>query len=262
MEIWFPGAEWVGTKAGKKWVGTTNPIVVLHTLEFLGWPNPEKWDAPSHLVCNPWTNEIRQYVRMDKAAYSVRDNPLEDDYPTWQVELWGKAAFVPKYNDEWYRGVASLCKTFNKVYDIPLNFADFSIMQGGEYAPQRLTDESVRLFTGFLGHGHMGRGVDEHWDPGKLDVPRLERFLEEEGSMWANDITDKTWMTMFHSGVPGIVGYGRYYCSNDGTYDWPPEQPWGSNPHHVAPDGAASYDEKVHALNVLLQGFSVAAGSV
>jgi len=92
--------------------------------------------------------------------------------------------------------------------------------------------------------------------------------------MWGNDITDKTWMTMFYSGVPGVEGVGRYYCSNDGTVDWLTETfeglaaPWGSDPHwnevtqRGAKDGAADYPAKVHALNYLFAGFSTAAGTI
>ena len=79
-------------------------------------------------------------------------------------------------------------------------------------------------------------------------------------------IYDMTWMTMFHSGVPGVSGYGRYYCSDDGTVDWMTENfeglhaPWGSNSHPTAPDGRANEDEKVNAFNYLLMGFAEAAG--
>lgn len=173
----FPGATWVGSKMpGKPWKGTTKPTVVLHSLEGNYFPNPQKWDSPSHLVYNPNTEEIRQYVSMHKSAYSVRDNDLEDDYPTYQVELWGSAVNVPNYSDDWYRGVAKLVHTFVDIYDIPLIFADFTNVQYGKYAPQRMTDEAVRSFTGFLGHAHMGRGTDTHWDPGKLDVTRVLQF--------------------------------------------------------------------------------------
>lgn len=173
----FPGATWVGSKMpGKPWAGTTQPIVVLHTLEFNGFPSPTKWDAPSHLVYDPRTREIRQYLSMDKAAYSVRDNALEDDEPTYQVELFGSAANVPNYDDIWYSGLAELVKTFSVEYDIPIVFADFTNVQYGQYAPQRMTDKAVRAFSGFLGHCHMGRGQDSHWDPGKLDVTRVLQF--------------------------------------------------------------------------------------
>ena len=96
--------------------------------------------------------------------------------------------------------------------------------------------------------------------------PQNGRYNGKDDPMWGNDITDLTWMTMFHSNVPRVHGFGRYYCTNDGTYDWdadPFEQlhaPWGSNPHPTAPDGQATYDEKLNALNHLLQGFSIAAG--
>lgn len=176
----FPDAIWVGSKrVGKPWSGTTAPKVVLHTLEFEGWPNPQKWDEPSHLVANPNTGEIRQYLPMDVAAYSVRNNDLEDDYPMWQVELWGRAADVPGYGDDWYRGVAGLVDVFNTVYDVPLIFADFSTMDAGPAASQRMTDSAVRSFSGFLGHGHVGRGVDAHWDPGKLNVAKVVGFIAD-----------------------------------------------------------------------------------
>jgi len=88
----------------------------------------------------------------------------------------------------------------------------------------------------------------------------------EVDEMWANDFTDRTWMFMFHSGVPGIRGYGRYYCSDDGSYSWEEDPkeglnaPWGSNPHAPTNDGDADYDEKLNAINYLLAGFSEAAG--
>lgn len=266
----FPGSVWVGSlQDGKPWRGTTAPMLVIHTLEFRAWPDPQKWTAPAHLVCNPDTGEVRQYLPMDVAAYAVRDNALEDDEPTWQVELWGKAAEVPGYGDGWYRGVSALCDTFVEHYGIPAHFADFSnvaVAYPGA-SPDRMTAEESDVFSGFLGHCHMGLGTDVHWDPGRLDVERVIGFMAEGGSMWGNDITDRTWMAMFHSGVPGVKGFGRYYCSNDGTYNWeldPLEDlnaPWGSNPHAPTNDGAANYDEKINGLNFLFAGFAEAAGN-
>ena len=178
----FPGAQWVGSKrAGKPWVGTTEPMVVLHTLEFNSFPDPDRWDSPSHIVVNPNNGEIRQYLPMDRAAYAVRDNPLEDDAYTWQVELWGIANNVPNYNDRWYQGVAKVCDIFVQEYGIPPVFkTDFNLLTYGAYAPARMTHEQTDAFSGFLGHGHMGRGVDEHWDPGKLNIDRVTSFMEEQ----------------------------------------------------------------------------------
>lgn len=173
-------AKWVGSKMpGKPWIGDTAPMCVLHTLEFNGWPNPDKWDAPSHFVYNPRTQELRQYVSTSRAAYSLRKNSLEDDYFTLQIELWGRAKDVPNYDDEWYKGVAALLSWVNTKYGIPLTFADFSVMRYGTDAPQRKPDAWWGIFSGFLGHAHFGKGVDAHWDPGMLDIKRIESFIDE-----------------------------------------------------------------------------------
>lgn len=169
---------WVGSKMpGKRWNGSTAPMLVLHTLEFNGWPSTTRWDSPSHFVYNPNTQELRQYVSTKKAAYSLRTNYLEDDYLTLQVELWGRAANTPNYSDEWYRGLAALLRWTKDTYGIRLHFADFSVMKYGRYAAQRMSAQETHDFEGILGHAHFGRGVDTHWDPGMLDIERLETFL-------------------------------------------------------------------------------------
>ena len=43
-----------------------------------------------------------------------------------------------------------------------------------------MTDAAVRAFSGFLGHRHMGLGVDTHTDPGNLDVARVQTFMNQE----------------------------------------------------------------------------------
>jgi len=186
-------SKWVGSKMpGKPWNGTTAPMCVLHTLEFNGWPQTWKWDSPSHFVYNPNTQELRQYVSTNRSAYSLRNNALEDDYLTLQIELWGKAKDVPGYSDEWYEGVAALLSWVNGKYGIPLTFADFSVMDPGRYAPQRMTAEATDKFTGFLGHGHFGRGVDEHWDPGMLDVKKVLSYIEDEDMVTHYKIGERT----------------------------------------------------------------------
>jgi hypothetical protein len=223
----FPGATWVGSKQpGKPWNGTTNPMVVLHTLEFEGWPDPDRWDSPSHLVYNPLTRETRQYLPMDLAAYAVRDNALEDDEPTFQVELWGSASEVPLYSDGWYQGVAALCNTFVAEFDIPAVFADFSrvaVAYPGA-TPDRMMDFQVRAFTGFLGHCHMGLGTDTHWDPGRLDTDKVlsymtteeddmatyEQFRADEYDQW----TDTNIMDAYDAGMfedTNRAGFHQYW---------------------------------------------------
>ncbi len=108
--------------------------------------------------------------------------------------------------------------------------------------------------------------VDPWFTPGGIVGLQDQIQIELGGDMWANDITDQTWMTMFHSSVPDVAGYGRYYCSDDGTVDWSTETfeglgaAWGTNPHAPTDDGDAKYSEKVNALNYLFAGFAQAAG--
>ena len=124
-----------------------------------------------------------------------------------------------------------------------------------------------------VGHGqHTRRKIDlrdGRFPDMAATILQLQQDLaDRRRNVWADDFTDATWMAMFHSGVPGVQGFGRYYCSNDGTYNWGTDplegikKPWGSNPHAPTNDGAAVYSEKVNALNYLFAGFAEAAGSL
>jgi len=90
-------------------------------------------------------------------------------------------------------------------------------------------------------------------------ISRIQDDIAAGGSglMWLNDMYDSSWMTWFNdTTIPGVVGEGRYYCSNDGTYDFAAKTgvAWGDGPI----DGKASYSEKVHAYNVVFSGFALA----
>lgn len=121
-----------------------------------------------------------------------------------------------------------------------------------------------------IAHAHHTRRKIDLWNGTYTNFNETIEELRTQmgGRMWVTDFTDKTWMTMFHSNVPGVKGFGRYYCSNDGTYDWASDpleglkKPWGSNPHAPTNDGVAMHSEKVNAINYLLQGFSQAAGDM
>lgn len=190
IPLYFPGADIrpiPPNRQGKDWAGTGGRKLVLHTLEWNGWlrdpgthpDEPWRWHtALPHVVVNPNTREVRQHVPFDRAAYAIRTNDWEDDEYVWQVELWGRAKNVPGYDDNWYSGVAWFIDQVHKLLGVPLSFADFSVMEYGEYAPQRMNYQTFKRFSGVLGHAHVGRGVDTHWDPGRLDVARVVRFLE------------------------------------------------------------------------------------
>lgn len=182
MAIWHPDAtKQVFDASGKPWAGGSGKRkLVLHTIESNRWPT---YSAPPHLTLNPNTGELRQHIPFDKAAYALRDNSSEDDRYVWQVELWGRAANTPTYDDTWYRNLAKLVAWFVTEMRVPRHYADFTVMHYGASAPQRLTPAQTDEFSGILGHGHWGRGTDTHWDPGMLDIERLDRFVGE----WLED---------------------------------------------------------------------------
>lgn len=224
---------WVGSKrTGKNWSGTTGRKLVLHTLEGNYFPSPQRWDHPSHFVYNPYTRELRQYIATSKAAYSIRSSDIENDYFTLQIELWGKAHEVPTYSDVWYEGVAVLVEWVCVEFDVPLVFTDFEQrIVYGRFAPQRMADDVLRAFTGIVGHCHVGRGVDTHWDPGNLDVDRVLSFivqgdddmireaLQAQTMAWYEALQDK-------AGSPGGANPG--YWGSDYPGQGPNEAEWAA----------------------------------
>ncbi len=176
--LWHPDAKRhpILGRPGKPWAGGQgNPKYLFHTTEITTrWPN---YSSPPHLTLNPWTGELRQHVAFTLAAYSVRSSRVDEMQYTYQVEHWGKAKDVPTYPDHWYRNVAALIQWLHDNLDVPLVFDDFTNLRFGPLG-SRLPYDQVDDFSGIIGHGRVGRGIDTHWDPGALDVPRLEAMLE------------------------------------------------------------------------------------
>lgn len=179
MILWHPDAERhvIPGREGKSWRASTGKRrVILHTWEFTTrWPN---YTTPPHLSLWPrpfqHRAKLRQHVPFDRAAYSITDEQQETARMTWQIEIAGQAAEVPNYPQVWYDDVSALLSWFVVELDVPWMFADFSVMLAGADAPQRWDWGTFSDFAGYLGHGHAGKGRDRHWDPGKLDVSRLE----------------------------------------------------------------------------------------
>ena len=175
----LPGKPWVG--------GSGNAKLVLHTIEAadpwtIGWPrNWSGWTYAPHLAMNtdrwPDGDWIYQTVPFNKAGYSIRNNSLEDDAYTYQIEIAGQAVNVPGYPDSFYQPLAEVCQWFIDNKGVPDVWADFSCCSYGKYTDCRMSKADVDAFSGFLGHCHVGRGIDTHGDPGHLDVERLRSFM-------------------------------------------------------------------------------------
>jgi hypothetical protein len=86
---------------------------------------------------------------------------------------------------------------------------------------------------------------------------------ENGGDLEVEKITDKTWMTWFNlTNVPGVVGNGRYYCQNDGSFDFTtdPDGPWNPSIQRTwGKDGQGhNSDELWNAYNYVQQGYALA----
>ena len=213
-----PGKDWAGGSAKRK--------LLLHTIEGadedIGWPRDwTRWCSTPHLALNPWKyargelDGLYQLIGFDKAGYALRDNAGEDDRYIWQVEIAGRAANVPTYDDDWYEGVAKLVDWFIKNMGVPDVFANFA-------TPVRMTHDQHNEFAGILGHVHFGAGIDTHTDPGYLDVGRIRSFMYQEDDMtyesFRNDEfdlwTDTNIMDAYDAGMfqdPNRAGFHQYW---------------------------------------------------
>ena len=174
---------------GKPWSGGSGLRKFgFHTIEggadpwTIGWPRDwsQVVSAP-HLYANsdrfPDGDWLYQTLPFDVAGYALRDNAGEDDKYVWQIELAGQAVKVPGYPDSFYRMIAALADFFVAEMGVPDAWLNFACAAYGVYSPCRRTQAEMDRFAGFFGHCHFGRGIDKHWDPGRLDVPRVQSFM-------------------------------------------------------------------------------------
>jgi hypothetical protein len=199
---------------GKHWSGGVgNSKLVFHTIEGadpwdIGWPRTwSRWTSAPHLAMNsnlfPNPGWLYQTIYFDKAAYAIRDNDLEDDAYTYQMEMAGRARNVEDYPDQFYEAIATVADWMVAVMGVPDTWMDFSCAQAGVDSPCRHTKDEIDRFAGFLGHCHVGTGIDKHWDPGKLDVQRARSFMTTGGAIvgcpWTNNVKGQPW---YHKDPP------------------------------------------------------------
>jgi hypothetical protein len=125
--VMYPGAIDVTGQVpvkGKPWIGGAgNAKLVLHTIEGgadpwnIGWPRDwTGWTSAPHLAMNsdrwPHSDWLYQTLPFDVAGYAIRNNSLEDDKYTYQIEIAGQAANVPTYPDSFYQALAEVCQWF------------------------------------------------------------------------------------------------------------------------------------------------------
>ena len=94
----------------------------------------------------------------------------------YQIEIVGRAAEVPTYDDAWYARLAAhlraVCARLGVPYVFPCPFIAYPDSYGQD-RPQRLTGQAWLTIEGIIGHQHVPE--NSHGDPGALDVARLTK---------------------------------------------------------------------------------------
>ena len=188
---WMPGAHHtlVQGRSGKARRGTHKPTLILHTTEtarkhaLSGGGRFPNYTSPPHVTFDPSSGETHQHVPFGLASYAVWNEAVERAANVYQVELIANAADVPNYDDNWYRNLAGLVSFFTTHMGVPPVFADFTVMRYGRNAPQGSAPSIGGISRGIMGHAHVpdhpGGSGERHWDPGHMNVQKVQRFMQQ-----------------------------------------------------------------------------------
>lgn len=157
----------------------TGPVLVLHATEGTSLAGARRTMAAnrsmSHWLGDPATGEFEQLVSPTGAARSLRNMTggveTNNRGRVFQLEIVGRAAEVPTYNDQWYRTLAEwvigLCERHNIPRRFPHPFAGNEAY--GLRGRVRMSNAEWLACSGIVGHQHVPENT--HWDPG--DISRL-----------------------------------------------------------------------------------------
>lgn len=170
--IWYPTAG----KAGHNWSGHHTPLLILHDREVDNMGGHYPW--PPHATIDPlgrW--RPRQHIEFNRTAYALHHGPPNHRQHAYQIEMPGHARDVPHYPDTWYEGLAEIISWFHHALGVPLRFPKpFAGSEAyGEHGAVRMTWDEYNNSGGIIAHQHVPD--NKHWDVGRLDVPRLEKYL-------------------------------------------------------------------------------------
>ncbi len=141
-------------------------------------------NSRSHDVYDPAKDQGQTLINWPDNARSLRN--LSGGVETnnrggvFQVELVGFAASVPGYSDEWYRNLAKYLIDRSDKIGFPLDFPHEFKGSAGAYGVRsstRLTNAEWLAVEGIIGHQHVPENT--HWDPGALDITRLQQFITD-----------------------------------------------------------------------------------
>lgn len=172
-------------------------IILLHTCESLASAKANadylvRTGNPSHFVFDPRNNDSIQLLPIGQPGKALRNarggvetnNRERDSAPgndVIQVELVGHANQVAGYDDSWYANLRTwllaMCYSSGVPYRFPRRFPNDSFDAANVRFTHAEWDDPA--LAGIIGHCHVPE--NDHWDPGPLDIGRLE--LREDQAM-------------------------------------------------------------------------------
>jgi len=185
--VWLPGARREPAKDAGPFVEGYPFRLVLHTTEGnrLVFPRPYN----PHLWLDPQTREVVQSIPFDRAATTAENDPggVETNRAcAIQVEIVGRADGVHVWPADWWAWIGETLRPVVEAFGItdeqppivvsPAGRADrwFDARDGTiavEDAPQRMSHDLWRKFTGVCGHQHVPE--NNHYDPGRPNIEAL-----------------------------------------------------------------------------------------
>ena len=169
-------------------------LLVLHTCESSGSAQAnadylERMGDQPHWVFDPSNGDSIALLPVTEHAKALlhipgrpdTNNREQDGRPgvdVIQVEIVGYAAGSPDQSDEWYSRlrifIASVCYGLGIPNQYPKRFAS-SASDDVRFTPEEWADPGL---VGIIGHCHVPENT--HWDPGALDINRLQPTIEEQ----------------------------------------------------------------------------------
>lgn len=134
--------------------------------------------AAPHFLIDPTAGDSRviQMIALNQAGRAL-ENDSGDFHPTnragkhtIQTEIVDYARNAPLWDEYFYRDLAALAVLVEHRVAIPRHAAPFQ-------TPERMTDTEFEKFRGHCGHVHVPD--NSHWDPGKLNWPRLLAAMDD-----------------------------------------------------------------------------------
>lgn len=136
--------------------------------------------SQSNTVFDPKFNTEHVFSESSSADRSLRNltgGVETNNRPgVWQIEIVGYSHLMRRYSDWWYerleRYLRRKCADWDIPYEFPYEFKDVDDAYGTR-SSTRLTSEQWLAATGIVGHQHVPENT--HWDPGPIDVSRLNQ---------------------------------------------------------------------------------------